>query len=83
MLDGDLMVTDNFVIFRNYSTRGYWELSGYMYTTYLSHDMLLAKDKNGVQLMLHLHGLRDINSIIDTLIKYTQDPQEDMFIVEI
>jgi len=77
------MVTDNFVIFRNYSTRGYWELSGYMYTTYMSHDLIKQENKNGMAMMLMLHGLRDIDSITETLIKYTEDPQEDMFIVEI
>ena len=77
------MVTDNFVIFRNYSTRGYWELSGLLYTTYMSHDLIKQENKKGMYLMLRLHGLKDIESITDTLIKYTEDPQEDMFIVEI
>ena len=82
--DGASMeIEDNFVIFRNYSTRGYWEVSGYMYTTYLTHEVLKEQDKERVELMLALHGLEDIPSIIETLIKYTQDPQEDMFIVEI
>ena len=77
------MIEDNFVIFRNYSVRGYWEISGLLYTTYLMHDMILSKDRYGVQLMLSLHGLSDIDNIVDTLVKYTKDPQEDMFIVEI
>ena len=77
------MISDNFVIFRNYSTRGYWELSGAMYTTYLMHEIILSENKIAIEIMLCLHGLKDIDSIVDTLIKYTKDPQEDMFIVEI
>jgi hypothetical protein len=77
------MVTDNFVIFRNYSVRGYWEISGLNYTTYLMHEIILAKDRGGMALMLCMHELDDLDSIMDTLVKYTQDPQEDMFIVEI
>lgn len=77
------MIEDNFVIFRNYSVRGYWEISGYMYTTYLMHELILSDNLIPVELMLALHGLDDIDNIIDTLVKYTKDPQEDMFIVEI
>ena len=78
------MITDNFVIFRNYSTRGYWELSGAAYTTYLSHEVILSNTgKPAIETMMYLHGLKDIDSIAATLVKYTQDPQEDMFIVEI
>ena len=76
-------IEDNFVIFRNYSTRGYWEISGYMYTTYLTHEALKEGDNAAIEIMLALHGLPDIPSIIETLTKYTKDPQEDMFIVEI
>jgi hypothetical protein len=53
------------------------------YTTYLMHEVILAKDRGGMVLMLCMHGLDDLDSIMDTLVKYTQDPQEDMFIVEI
>ena len=77
------MVTDNFVIFRNYSVRGYWEISGYLYTTYLMHEMILAKDKLSMDLMLALHGIKNVQEVADTLVEYTQDPQKDMFIVEI
>lgn len=77
------MVTDNFVIFRNYSIRGYWELSGLLYTTYMSHELIKEENRGGIGIMLRLHGLRDIDSITETLIRYTKDPQEDMFIVNI
>jgi hypothetical protein len=64
--------------------RGYWELSGYLYTTYLSHEIILSDHgKPAIETMMYLHGLKDIDNITKTLIKYTQDPQEDMFIVEI
>lgn len=76
-------INDNFVIFRNYSVRGYWEISGYSYTTYLMHEMLLSDQNYAVDLMLSLHGLDNIDGIKDTLKKYTKDPQDDMFIVEI
>ena len=77
------MLTDNFVIFKNYPVRGYWEVSGYLYTTYLMHEMILSKDKLATDFMLALHGINDIEEVVETLIKYTQDPQEEMFIVEI
>lgn len=78
------MIEDNFVIFRNYSVRGYWELSGALYTTYLSHEIILSEfGKAAMETMMYLHGLKDIDSITSTLINYTKDPQEDMFIVEI
>jgi hypothetical protein len=64
--------------------RGYWELSGYFYTTYLSHEIILSENpKPAIETMMYLHGLKDINEIYKTLIRYTKDPQEDMFIVEI
>ena len=78
------MITDNFVIFRNYSTRGYWELSGAFYTTYLAHETILSDSgKPAIETMMYLHGLKDIDSITTALIKYTQEPQQDMFVVEI
>jgi hypothetical protein len=78
------MITDNFVIFRNYSIRGYWELSGLRYTTYLSHSVILGeRGKEAVELMMYIHGIKNIESVYDTLVKYSKDPQEDMFIVEI
>lgn len=78
------MITDNFIIFRNYSIRGYWELSGARYTTYLSHIIILGDHgKDAVYTMLNIHGIRNTKEVYDTLVKYSQDPQEDMFIVEI
>ena len=77
------MLTDNFVIFRNYPVRGYWEISGCLYTTYLMHEMILSEDKFAADFMLTLHGITDTESVVETLVKYTQDPQEEMFIVEI
>lgn len=77
------MVTDNFVIFKHFPVRGYWEVSGLLYTTYLMNDLVLNENKTGMYTLLALHGLKDIDSVVDTLVKYTQDPQDDMFIVEI
>jgi len=78
------MITDNFVIFRNYSTRGYWEMSGALYTTYLAHEVILSSGgRAAIETMMYLHSIKDIQSIYNALLKYTKDPQEDMFIVEI
>jgi hypothetical protein len=35
-----------------------------------------------LRIILSQFNLPDLDSIIDTLVKYTKDPQEDMFIVE-
>lgn len=77
------MVTDNFVIFKHFPVRGYWEISGYLYTTYLMNEVVLNENKMGMATMLALHGLNNIDSIMDTLVKYTKDPQDDLFIVNI
>jgi|AntAceMinimDraft_13_1070369.scaffolds.fasta_scaffold12996_6 hypothetical protein len=78
------MIENNFVIFRNYSVRGYWEISGSLYTTYLHHDALLSSEgPELIETMMYLHRIKDIKEITETMTKYTQDPQEDMFIVEI
>jgi hypothetical protein len=80
-----MSISDNFIIFRNYSLRGYWEVSSAFYTTYVMHDIIKKQDKFGIVLMLALHGMtpKQLEDTTETLIKYTQDPQEDMFIVEI
>ena len=80
-----MKIEDNFIIFRNYGLRGYWEVSSAFYTTYVMHDIIKSGDKFGIVLMLSLHGMnpRQLEETTETLIKYTQDPQEDMFIVEL
>jgi hypothetical protein len=77
------MIDNNFVIFRHFHIRGYWELSGALYTTYLMDDLILNENKHGLETMLHLHNITNTRQLIEDLIRYTQDPQEDMFIVEI
>jgi hypothetical protein len=78
-------ITDNFIIFRNYGLRGYWEASSAFYTTYVMHDIILNEDRFGMTLMLVLHGMstQQLEETTETLIKFTKDPQEDMFIVEL
>jgi hypothetical protein len=80
-----MTITDNFIIFRNYGVRGYWEASSAFYTTYVMHDIILEKDRFGMALMLALHGMppQQLEETIETLIKFTKDPQEDMFIVKL
>jgi fumarate reductase subunit C len=78
-------IPDNFIIFRNYGLRGYWEASSAFYTTYIMHDIILNEDKFGITLMLALHGMspQQLEETTETLINFTRDPQEDMFIVEL
>jgi hypothetical protein len=80
-----MKIEDNFVIFRNYGLRGYWEVSSAFYTTYVGHEIIKKEDKFSVVLMLALHGMnpKQLEDTVETLIQYTKDPQEDMFIVEI
>jgi hypothetical protein len=80
-----MKIEDNFIIFRNYGLRGFWEVSSAFYTTYVSHEIIKKEDKFGIVLMLALHGMtpKQLEDTIETLIKYTGEPQEDMFIVEV
>lgn len=77
------MITDNFVIFKHFPVRGYWEVSGAMYTTYLMDDMIISDNKSGLYTLLHIHGIIDTKRLIEDLEKFTKDPQDDMFIVSI
>lgn len=47
------------------------------------NEVVLNENKMGMATMLALHGLNNIDSIMDTLVKYTKDPQDDLFIVNI
>jgi hypothetical protein len=80
-----MKIEDNFIIFRNYGLRGYWEVSGAFYTTYVGHEVIKKEDKFGIVLMLALHGMSpsQLEETVETIIKYTQEPQEDMFIVQL
>lgn len=74
---------NNFVIFRHFSLRGYWEVSGRLYTTYLMDEMITSDNKTGLRLMLDLHEIHNNRELEKDLEKFTNDPQEDMFIVEL
>jgi hypothetical protein len=80
-----MSIPDNFIIFRNYGLRGYWEASSAFYTTYVMHDIIKNQDRFSIALMLALHGMspQQLEDTTETLIKFTEDPQEDMFIVEL
>jgi hypothetical protein len=77
------MIQDDFVIFRHFHVRGYWELSGKLYTTYLVDGMITSDNKTGLTTMLNLHGIKASENLIKDLERYTKDPQDDMFIVEL
>lgn len=74
---------NNHIIFRNYSNKGYWEISGPIYTTYITYDLIDEENPTGIILMLALHGIKDMVTLSNTLIRYTKNPQNDMFLVEI
>ena len=74
---------NNHVIFRNYSSKKYWEISGPMYTTYMMYDIIGYEYLDTMMLMMFMHGIPDTVAVCKTLIEYTQNPQEDMFLVEI
>jgi hypothetical protein len=80
-----MSIPDNFIIFRNYGLRGYWEVSSAFYTTYVMHDIIKNQDRFSIVLMLALHGMspQQLEETTETLIRFTEDPQEDMFIVEL
>jgi hypothetical protein len=80
-----MSIPDNFIIFRNYGLRGYWEVSSAFYTTYVMHDIIKNQDRFGIVLMLALHGMspQQLEETTETLIRFTEEPQEDMFIVEL
>ena len=77
------MITDNFVIFKHFPVRGYWEVSGAMYTTYLMDELVLSDNTYGLDTLLHIHGIKETEQLINDLQRFTKDPQSDMFIVEI
>jgi hypothetical protein len=74
---------DSHVIFRNFSSKRIWEMSGPWLTTYLSYDVIEYGDKEAIKILLWVHGIRNLSEVADMVIQYTNDPQEDMFLVEI
>jgi len=76
---------DGFIIFRNHGHKGFWEVSSKSYTTYVGHDIINNEDTFGITLMLALHGMSpgQMDHVVETLIRYTKDPQEDMFLISL
>ena len=73
----------NEVFFRNYSKDRTWEISKSQTSMYVPYELIQSDTaKKDLQVILSIFNFSDIDNIIDTLLKYTQDPQEDMFIVE-
>lgn len=71
------------IIFRNYSKYQGWEISAHFMSMYVPYDLILDEEqRDSLNIILSTFKFKDIDEIVDTLVKYTQDPQEDMFIVE-
>lgn len=71
------------VFFRNYSSDQVWEISKKNTSMYIPYHIIKADDvKWQLNMLLSAFEIKDLDGIIDTIIKYTDDPQEDMFIVE-
>lgn len=50
---------------------------------YIPYDIIQSESAvEQLTILLSQFNLPDLDNIIDTLLKYTEDPQEDMFIVE-
>jgi hypothetical protein len=73
----------NEVFFRNYQKDKTWEISKSKTSMYIPYSIIQSETAVEVlSILLSQFNLPDLDNIIDTLLKYTQDPQEDMFIVE-
>lgn len=71
------------VIFRNYFKDKTWEISKRQTSMYIPYSIIQSDTAiEELKILLSTFNLPDIDNIIDTLVKYTEDPQEDMFIVE-
>lgn len=72
------------VFFRNYSKDKTWEISKKQTSMYIPYELIQSETAvEELEILLSLFNLPDLDNIIDTLLKYTEDPQEDMFIVDI
>lgn len=50
---------------------------------YVPYDLILDEEqRDSLNIILSTFKFKDVDEIVDTLVKYTKDPQEDMFIVE-
>lgn len=71
------------IFFRNYSKDKTWEISKKQTSMYIPYELIQSETAvEELEILLSLFNLPDLNNIIDTILKYTEDPQEDMFIVE-
>lgn len=73
----------NEVFFRNYQKDKTWEISKSKTSMYIPYSLIQSETAiKELKIILSQFNLPDLDNIIDTLIKYTEKPQEDMFIVE-
>lgn len=71
------------IFFRNYSKDKTWEISKKQTSMYIPYKLIQSDTAiEELKILLSTFNFSDLDKIIDTLIKYTEDPQEDMFIVE-
>lgn len=71
------------VFFRNYQKDKAWEISKSKTSMYIPYSLIQSETAaEELKIILSQFNLPDLDNIIDALIKYTEDPQEDMFIVE-
>ena len=74
----------NEVFFRNYQSDKTWEISKHQTSMYIPYELIESSTAvEELQILLSTFNFPDLDNIIDTLLKYTKDPQEDMFIVEV
>lgn len=73
----------NEIFFRNYQKDKTWEISKSKTSMYIPYSLIQSETAvEELRIILSQFNLPDLDSIIETLIKYTEKPQEDMFIVE-
>jgi len=73
----------NEVFFRNYQKDKTWEISKSKTSMYIPYSLIQSETAiEELKIILSQFNLPELDNIIDTLIKYTEKPQEDMFIVE-
>lgn len=71
------------VFFRNYQHDKTWEISKSKTSMYIPYSLIQSETAvKELKILLSQFNLPDIDNIIQTLVDYTANPQQDMFIVE-
>lgn len=70
------------VFFRNYTKDKTWEISVSKTSIYIPYEFIESDTaEEDLKIVLSVFDFPDLKDIVNTLIKYTKDPQEDMFVV--